>query len=258
MDVRENSLPAAQQFRRRSSAWQTPPTAFDQKFFGFMISASGVAKNERVLDVACGAGSATMAFAERCARAVGIDVIADPLRRARAIAAERKIPNADFVLSEIERLPFRSGFFDGAFCRFSFHHIVHPHRVFAEMARVVASGGWMLVADMVAPENSAEAELHNQMERLCDPTHQQALPISEFERMAAKHGFRIAMKVARDSRITLDDWIRFGSAAPEDAARLRTMVDRALADGTSSRFTRDGDVIRVTHNSVSFVLEDER
>ena len=253
-----NRLTARQQFRRRPAAYAMPASPFDQKFIAFMISISGVGKTDQVVELACGSGNTTLAFAQRCGRAIGVDVIEEPLQVARGAAAERKLMNVDFIISEVERLSFDDGTFTGALCRFSFHHFVNPARVFAELARVVAPGGWMVIADMVASEDPAKAEFHNQMERLCDPTHSRTLPGSEFERMFTEHGFRVAMKVDRDARLTLDDWIRFGGASPENAVRLREMAAAgADQDRAGLRFTRDGDQIRLVHNSVSFVIEKE-
>jgi SAM-dependent methyltransferase len=249
---------AQQQFRRRPSTYATTQTSTDRKFLAFMVSISGAGKNDRVLDVGCGVGSATLAFAERCERAVGVDVVAEPLARARAEAANRGINNVEFTLSELERLAFGSESFTGAICRFSFHHCVHPERVFAEMARIVAPAGWMVIADIVSSEDPEKAAFHNRLERLCDPTHSRTLPASEFDRMFAENGFRTVMKIARDARLTVDDWIRFGGASRENAVELRELVMSAVDDdGAGLRFTRDGDTIRMMHNSVSFVIEKE-
>jgi SAM-dependent methyltransferase len=251
-------LTAQQQFRRRPAAYAMPTSPSDRKFIGFMISVSGVGKTDHVMEIACGIGTTTLAFAERCGLAVGVDVAEEPLQLARTAAAERNVNNVDFILSEVERLSFDDNSFNGALCRFSFHHFVNPARVFAELARVVAPGGWMVIADMVASEDPVKAEFHNQMERLCDPTHSRTLPVSEFERMFAERGFRTAMKVERDARLTLDDWIRFGGASPENAAKLHELAAAAVdQDRAGLKFTRDADQIRLVHNSVSFVIEKE-
>jgi len=258
LETTGNRLTARQQFQRRPAAYAMPASSFDQKYIAFMISISGVGKTDQVVEITCGGGTTTLAFAERCGHAIGVDVAEEPLRLARMAAAERTLSNADFILSEVERLSFDDATFNGALCRFSFHHFVNPARVFAELARVVAPGGWMVIADMVASEDPAKAELHNRMERLCDPTHSRTLPSSEFERMFAEHGFRTALKVERDARLTLDDWIRFGGASPENAAKLRELAAAAVdQDSAGLRFTRDGDQIRLVHNSVNFVIEKE-
>jgi ubiquinone/menaquinone biosynthesis C-methylase UbiE len=245
---------AERQFRRRPQAYAHPPTRADKKFIAFMISASGVARNDRVLDVACGAGTAAMAFAPRCKQVVGIDLMPEALQR----AARLGVPNALFALGELERMPFADHSFSGAFCRFSFHHFVHPERVFAEMARVVESGGWIMIADTAASEDPDKAAFHNELERLCDPTHARALAPSEFERMFAEHGFRVVMKIARESRMTVDDWIRFGGASEHNALQLRRLVEDAMEAGkTDLKFTREGDAIRMLHTTINFVIEKE-
>jgi ubiquinone/menaquinone biosynthesis C-methylase UbiE len=251
-------LTAQQQFRRRRAAYAMPTSLSDQKFIAFLISVSGVAKSDLVLELACGNGNTAIAFAERCGRAIGVDVLEEPLQTARSTAAERQVKNVDFIISEVEQLTFAADTFNGAICRFSFHHFVNPTRVFSELARVVTPGGWMVITDMVASEDPAKADLHNRMERLCDPTHSRTLPASEFERMFSEHGFRVAMKVGRDARLTLEDWIRFGGASAENAASLRQMAAGSIdQDSAGLKFTRDGGQIRLVHNSVSFVIEKE-
>ena len=244
------------QFRRNPDSFARMPAGADAKFLHYMVSISGVAPNDKVLDVACGTGACTMAFAARCDRVVGLDVSPDLIARARAEAARRESANVDFVAGEVERMPFADATFDAAVCRFSFHHCVHPERVFAEMARAVKPHGWIVIVDMTAVEDSARAALHNEMERLCDPTHARTLAPSEFERMFAAHGFAVAMKIARMSRTTAEDWMRFGGAPAENAPRLRAMLEDAVdGDGPGLSLIRDADTIRLIHTSVSFVLE---
>jgi ubiquinone/menaquinone biosynthesis C-methylase UbiE len=257
-ETAETPTAAQLQFRRRPAAYAAPTTAFDHKFIAFMISASGAGQNDRVLDLPCGSGAATIAFARRCAGAIGLDVAPAPLERARAEASANSVTNAAFVLGEVERLPFGDGAFTGSICRFSFHHFANPARVFAEMARVIAGGGWTVIADMTASEDPEKAAFHNRLERLCDPTHARSLPVSEFERMFAEHGFRVAMKVERDARLTLDDWIRFGAPPPENESLLRELAASAVdGDKAGLKFARDGDTIRLAHNSVTFVIEKD-
>jgi ubiquinone/menaquinone biosynthesis C-methylase UbiE len=257
IDSAREHLTTSQQFRRRRAAYSIPASPSEQKFTAFMISISGVGKSDRVVEIACGSGNTTLAFAQRCQGAVGVDVAEEPLRSARMAAAQRNLSNVDFIISELERLSFDDNSFNGALCRFSFYHFVNPARVFAELGRVVAPGGWMVIADMMASEDPARAEFQNQMERLCDPTHSRTLPASEFERMFAEHGFRIALKVEREAHLTLEDWIRFGGAS-ENATRLREMAAAVLEqNGDGLRFTRDGEQIRLVHSSISFVIEND-
>ncbi len=246
----------AQQFRRNPDSFARMPADADAEFLHYMVSISGVAATDRVLDVACGPGSCTLAFAARCASAVGLDVSAALIERARAEAVRRGVANAGFTVGEVERMPFADAAFGAAVCRFSFHHCVRPERVFAEMSRLVRPHGWMVIVDVTAAEDPAKAALHNELERLCDPTHARTLAASEFERMFAAHGFRVAMKIARKARTTAENWMRFGGAPAENAARLRGMLEDAVeGDRPGLSLMRDAGTIRLIHTSVSFVLE---
>jgi ubiquinone/menaquinone biosynthesis C-methylase UbiE len=246
------------QFRRRPQSYDGVPGVGELKFIAFLVSTAGAGRDDRVLDVACGTGALTQAFAERCGNSVGLDIMAPALAQARAQARERGLTNVEFVLGEPERMPFRDGQFTGAACRFAFHHIVNPAHVFAEMARVVGPGGWMIIADMTASEDRGKASLHNEIERLADPTHARTLSASEFEAFFTAHGFRTVMKIERDARITLNEWLGFNHTPPDDAARIRELMEGALdGDRTGLRAIRDGETIRTIRTSTIFVIERE-
>lgn len=96
-----------------------------------------------VLDVGCGEGVITEAWAERlrAARVVGVDV-ADPAL-ARQWAARRQ-PNLEFVPADAGRLPFPDGEFDMVAAIEALEHVEDPRRAVAEMARV--AGSYLLVS----------------------------------------------------------------------------------------------------------------
>jgi len=228
----------------------------DAKFLHYLVSISGVVRTDRVLDVACGPGACTLAFAGRCRHAVGLDPSPDLIAEARTEAARAGARNAEFMAGEVERMGFRDCAFDAAVCRFAFHHFTNPARVFAEMARVVAPRGWMVVVDVTASEDPARAAAHNELERLCDPTHVRMLAASEFEPIFAAAGFTVAMKIARQSTSTVEEWTRFGDPPPENLPLIRAMLEDAVDDDRPGlALQRDAGTIRLMHTSVSFVLE---
>src|ERR1700760_2157595 len=66
---------------------------------------------ERVLDVACGNGNATLAAAHRFARGTGADYVPGLLDKEKARARAENL-SIDFVEADAEALPFEDGSFD--------------------------------------------------------------------------------------------------------------------------------------------------
>ena len=58
---------------------------------------------------------------------------------------------ADVLLCDAERLPFRDGSFDAAWCNDSFHHYPDPERAAFQAWRVLAPGGTFVIGDAWQP-----------------------------------------------------------------------------------------------------------
>jgi ubiquinone/menaquinone biosynthesis C-methylase UbiE len=108
------------------------------------------------LDVGCGNGAAAI----HIARAFGLDVTgvdADPRQiRLAAEALDRTPPGVAgrvrFEQALAERLPFADGAFAIAASNKVTHHVSRWWDALAEMARVVARGGYVVFGDFVFPE----------------------------------------------------------------------------------------------------------
>jgi SAM-dependent methyltransferase len=97
---------------------------------------------ERIVDVGCGCGATTIAFAERVGPAghvFGIDISAPMLARARQMAPAG-IP-VDFVLADATVYPFVSGSFDLMVSRFGVMFFAEPALSFANMRRALRPSG---------------------------------------------------------------------------------------------------------------------
>jgi SAM-dependent methyltransferase len=216
---------------------------------------SGATASDRVLDVACGPAFLTMTFAERCAAVVGVDGTDVFLDHARAMARRRGLSNLRFVLGDVERMPLADRVFDVAACRAAFHHCPSPGVVLREMIRVTRPGARLLIADQVASEDAAKAALHNEIERLCDPTHVQALAESELQGMFAGLGLSVAFRGRATIDYSVTEWMSHGGPAPEVAQEIERKM-RASIDGDRAGLAvrvEDGE-LRFSHTAVAFVL----
>lgn len=243
------------QFRRQAEAYEAVPIVTDPDFLNYIVSISGVDKADRVLDVASGPGFVAMAFAPHCRQVIGVDATDRFVERAQFEATRRNLNNVSFQLGVAEHIEFPENSFDIAVCRFAFHHFPEPAAVLAEMKRVVRTGGSLVLVDMVASEDPVKAGYHNELERLCDPSHARALPASEFERMFADQNLELSYKQTVKSSYTIDEWLAHGAPPPDRAARIREILEASLNDDKCGLSVRriDGQML-FSHVGASYVL----
>jgi SAM-dependent methyltransferase len=94
------------------------------------------------LDAACGTGRFAE-FLARCGhRVIGVDSSPDMLAYAR-----RRVPDAEFHVGELDRLPLPDDSVDVIVCALALEHVpLQP--VFAEFARVLRPGGDLVISDL--------------------------------------------------------------------------------------------------------------
>jgi SAM-dependent methyltransferase len=112
-----------------------------------LIAAADAKPGERVIDIGCGCGDTTIAFAERVApggEAVGLDVSAPMLGRARQ-RAPSGLP-ARFVLADATVHDFEPGWADLAVSRFGVMFFADPTRSFANLRTGLKRGGRLVFA----------------------------------------------------------------------------------------------------------------
>jgi MPBQ/MSBQ methyltransferase len=99
-----------------------------------------------ILDVACGKGAATGWLGQRFS---GSEVVGVNISPAQLDVARRLHPNVSFKLSDATSLPFEDGSVDCVLCVEAAVHFDTRLRFFAEAHRVLASGGWLLMSDVL-------------------------------------------------------------------------------------------------------------
>jgi len=104
----------------------------------------------RIVDVACGPGTVSVAAALGGARADCIDIaegmLAELARRAAAAGVTGAIAAH---LGDAQKLPFESGVYDAAFSMFGVMFVPDRHAAFEEMRRVLKPGGRAIVSSWV-------------------------------------------------------------------------------------------------------------
>jgi 2-polyprenyl-3-methyl-5-hydroxy-6-metoxy-1,4-benzoquinol methylase len=128
----------------REALWESVPEGLDppamQPRRAFLLEHVG--SGERVLDVGCGEGRFAAELARAGAEVVGIDVAAEPLRRARALH-----PELDLRLVRAEAAwPLRDASFDVVWAGEVIEHIADTAGWLSEVRRVLRPGGALLLS----------------------------------------------------------------------------------------------------------------
>ena len=102
---------------------------------------------ERIIDVGCGSGATSVAFAQQVGSSghvFGIDISGPMLARARA-SAPRELP-VDFALADATIYPFDPASFDLLASRFGVMFFAEPSRSFANMRKALRPSGRLAFA----------------------------------------------------------------------------------------------------------------
>lgn len=242
------------QFTRQVKAYAESAQARDETAHTMLVEMCKPAAESCVLDVACGPGFLTMAFARYCNSVVGLDATAAMLSIARTEAVKRGMSNVGFEEGLATDIPFPPASFDIVSCRAAFHHFPQPGRVLTEMCRVSKPGGKILIADTVTSEDPREDEVHNAIERLCDPTHVKALSRTEFHQLLQTAELDIVTELPGRITYDLDGWILHGGPSPEVEKEIRRRFDEALKeDKTGLRVRAKEEKILFTHQTLILV-----
>ncbi len=169
-----------QHFNEAAADEENFPSTIDPRIYHvqLILEYFGDLNGKRVLDIGCGKGRFARVLAERHPQAfiVGFDL---------AEAMLRHVPDAvGACAGSMTALPFPSGAFDCAYATESLEHAVDIEAAVAEICRVVAPGGRIVIID----KNS------KQWGRLKTPEWEKWFGRKELEKMLAKHCAKVSSR----------------------------------------------------------------
>ena len=177
--------------------------------------------DELALDLACGPGTFTRAFAARARFLYAVDLTPAMLAQARQAAARAGITNLAFACGDANSLPFADSALGLAVCAYSFHHFFDPARPARELSRVVRPGGRVALADIIVPAG-ADPAWNNRIERARDSSHAHTLTLAQLRGLLEAAGLRVAATEIGERLRHFDDWMETIGCPPGTPAYAET------------------------------------
>ena len=188
----EQNARVLDQFKKQAASYAALVNSTKDSTLPAFLDAAKPGRADRMLDVGCGTGRFAITIAPLVAEVVGVDLTLAMLEQARRSQADAKIANIRWQQADVTELPFSDGEFTLVTSRAMLHHVASPARVIAEMHRVCAPGGRIVITD-VTPKREKVAAF-DAIEILRDPSHAHAMTNAELRAIGAELGLvEIAM-----------------------------------------------------------------
>jgi len=229
------------EFTQQAETFNDSATARSEEILERLIALAQPGAHQRWLEAACGPGIISRRLAPLVGEIVGVDMTPAMIEVARRDTERAGIANATFALGDATELDFPDSSFDGAISRFSIHHIPAPGRVFEQLARVVAPGGRVVLADHLADRDPDALTWTQELERLRDPSHWLCLTAERLRELGERAGLTLEQEQVVPLELDFDDWLERGSGGPASGAVIeRQLGERPPAAECFAVSRRDG------------------
>jgi ubiquinone/menaquinone biosynthesis C-methylase UbiE len=166
--------------------------------------------------------------ARPCARSQGRGC-ARPASEGSLDKSTSRLDGMRWQVGDARSLPFNDGSFTLVTSRYAFHHFQNPSLVLAEMKRVCAPGGRILIID--ATPDADKKPAYDALEKLRDPSHVSALTPDELKKIATDLG--LTEKASRFYRLEmkLEELLSASAIPPENVGQVRALFQKDADTG---------------------------
>ncbi len=220
-------------FARQVGLFSGPDSPFVRRPAGTVEQLEPLDADMLVLDLCCGAAHAAEVVAPRVRQVVGVDLTTNLLELGAARVGAAGITNVLLQEGNAEALPFVAKSFDLVYCFASLHHVGDPAAATAEMARVVAPGGRIVVQDLIVPVADARDRFDDVHRRL-DPSHRRGFLEAELVALLTNRAELTDASTA-ESRLPISIAYTEQSDADGAEAALRAELDGGPVTGLEPR-----------------------
>lgn len=226
MKIRNHDDTVRHAFTLQADNYAANAVLSDSRRLTRLVEAIHPSTDSRVLDVATGPAFVAEAFSSICEIAVGVDITLAPLKIGRQRLRERSISNVDLQLADVYYLSFHEAVFDVVVSRLAIHHLQDPLYVLGEMVRVCHINGIVAIEDIIVSEHSKRASFQNRFEKLRDPSHTKAQPLSRLVSMFGSAGLEVEDVLIGVLMQDVETWLANAHTPAAQAARARALIER--------------------------------
>ena len=131
---------------------------------GNPVAISKIKEGNVVLDLGCGAGFDCFIASKKVGnkgKVIGVDMTEEMIKKAKSNAEKIKIKNVQFILAEIEKLPFKEDSIDIIITNCVINLTPDKTKTFKEAYRVLKEMGKMYVSDIVLLKDLSGEQKNN-------------------------------------------------------------------------------------------------
>ncbi len=106
-------------------------------------------KKSKVLEAGCGVGAQTKIVASKCPSThfTAIDISSDSVQQAKELIDSMKLSNVEFLVADINDMPFQDETFDHVLICFVLEHLSDPIKTLLDLKRVLKKDGTMTIIE---------------------------------------------------------------------------------------------------------------
>jgi ubiquinone/menaquinone biosynthesis C-methylase UbiE len=239
------------QFTRQAQDFAASTELHADDVLELIVDAAALDPSHCAIDLACGPGSVACALAKRASSVIGLDATPAMLAQAQARASSMNLANVAWKEGSIYAAPYASGSFDAVTCRFAFHHLEEPARAFAEMVRLAASGGRVVLCDGIASDDPEKANAFNAMERRRDPSTTEFRTLGYLRQLFVESGLGDPHVHMFQVPYLAADLVNASFPEGEDRVGLLALIEDSVeSDALGMGARRSAEGVRIAFRSV--------
>ncbi|WP_043970788.1 MULTISPECIES: class I SAM-dependent methyltransferase [Acinetobacter] len=229
-----------QQYQNKSQAYLNSTVHAQGIEFAKMQHLIQSSQLKKVLDLGCGGGHVSYQIAAFADQVTAYDLTPSMVELVAEQAKQRGFDNITVQQGAAESLPFADQSFDCVMTRYSAHHWQNVAQAMAEIHRVLAPQGKVIIVDILGHSNPVMDTFFQTIETIRDPSHVRNYSLQEWMRFAESTGFRIETVEKQYLDLEFTSWTA-RMQTPEYAIQTIRALQKKASDQTQQYYRIQAD-----------------